>query len=306
MNAQADAEGEAAGDTAGVTAGDTAGETAGLIDSHAHLHDRAFGTDRAAVLARARAAGLSAIVTVGTDRPESEAAVALARAEPDVFAAVGFHPHDAKDWTAAERSHIAALAGEEAVVAIGEIGLDFYRNLSPRADQERAFRDQLSLADELGLPVVIHSREAHAETFAILEEWASGRARAGDRPLGVIHCFSGDAALAQRYVALGFAISFAGPVTYPQNTLLRQAVVAAPRGWIMVETDSPYLSPQGRRGRRNEPALVVGTAAFIAGLRHESPSAFAAETSAAARRVFGLPSVGVGVSGRWVNPRTDS
>ena len=103
MNAQPDAEGEAAGDTAGVTAGDTAGETAGLIDSHAHLHDRAFGTDRAAVLARARAAGLSAIVTVGTDRPESEAAVALARAEPDVFAAVGFHPHDAKDWTAAER-----------------------------------------------------------------------------------------------------------------------------------------------------------------------------------------------------------
>ena len=170
------------------TAGDTAGETAGLIDSHAHLHDRAFGTDRAAVLARARAAGLSAIVTVGTDRPESEAAVALARAEPDVFAAVGFHPHDAKDWTAAERAHIAALAGEEAVVAIGEIGLDFYRNLSPRADQERAFRDQLSLADELALPVVIHSRDAHAETVAILDRvgvgpGASGRPAAGGHPL---------------------------------------------------------------------------------------------------------------------------
>ena len=120
-----------------------------------------------------------------------------------------------------------------------------------------------------------------------------GPGASGDRPLGVIHCFSGDAALARRYVELGFAISFAGPVTYPQSTVLRQAVVAAPRGWIMVETDSPYLSPQGRRGRRNEPALVVGTAAFIAGLRHESPSAFAAETSAASRRVFGLPSVGV-------------
>ena len=293
MSAQPDAEGEAAGDTAGVTAG----ETAGLIDSHAHLHDRAFGTDRGAVLARARAAGLSAIVTAGTDRPESEAAVALARAEPDVFAAVGFHPHDAKDWTAAERAHIAALAGEEAVVAIGEIGLDFYRNLSPRADQERAFRDQLSLADELALPVVIHSRDAHAETVAILTQWASGRARTGDGPLGVIHCFSGDAALAQRYVDLGFAISFAGPVTYPQSTVLRQAAVAAPRGWIMVETDSPYLSPQGRRGRRNEPALVVGTAAFIAGLRREPPSAFAAQTSATSRRVFGLPGAGVGASG---------
>ena len=113
--------------------------------------------------------------------------------------------------------------------------------------------------------MVIHSRDAHAETVAILEEWASGRARPDDRPLGVIHCFSGDAALARRYVELGFAISFAGPVTYPQSTVLRQAVVAAPRGWIMVETDSPYLSPQGRRGRRNEPAHVVGTAAFIAG-----------------------------------------
>ena len=282
MSEQPGAEGEAAAATAA--------ETAGLIDSHAHLHDRAFDGDRASVLARARAAGLSAIVTVGTDRVESEAAVALARSEPDVFAVVGFHPHDAKDWTAAERSHIAALAAEEAVIAIGEIGLDFYRDLSPRADQERAFRDQLSLADELGLPVVIHSRDAHAETVAILEEWASDRARAGDGPLGVIHCFSGDAALAQRYVGLGFAISFAGPVTYPKSEALRDAATSAPRGWIMVETDSPYLSPQSRRGRRNEPALVVETAAFIADLRGEAASDFAVETAATTRRLFRMPS----------------
>ena len=285
MSEQLGAEGEAAATTAG--------EMAGLIDSHAHLHDRAFDGDRASVLARARVAGLSAIVTVGTDRAESEAAVALARSEPDVFAVVGFHPHDAKDWTAAERSHIAALAGEEAVVAIGEIGLDFYRNLSPRADQERAFRDQLSLADELGLPVAVHSRSAHAETVAILREWARSRAPADGGPLGVIHCFSGDGALAQRYVALGFAISFAGPVTYPKSEALRAAATSAPRGWIMVETDSPYLSPQSRRGRRNEPAGVVETAACIAALRGETPSAFASETSAAARRVFGLPAGGV-------------
>ena len=121
-----------------------------------------------------------------------------------------------------------------------------------------------------------------------------GGARADDRPLGVIHCFSGDAALARRYAGLGFAISFAGPVTYPKSEALRDAATSAPRGWIMVETDSPYLSPQSRRGRRNEPALVVETAAFIAGLRGETPSAFAAQTSAAARRVFGLPPAGVG------------
>ncbi len=274
--------------------GDNGAAAAGLIDSHAHLHDRAFDADRAAVLERARAAGLAAIVTVGTDRAESEAAAALARAEPDVFAVVGFHPHDAKDWTAAERARIAALAAEESVVAIGEIGLDFYRDLSPRADQERAFRDQLSLADELGLPVVIHSRDAHAETAAILTAWASGRARPDEAPLGVIHCFSGDAALARRYAGLGFAISFAGPVTYPRNDALRAAAVAVPRGSIVVETDCPYLSPQSRRGRRNEPAQVVETAAFVAALRGETPSAFAVETAAASRRVFRLPSVGVG------------
>ncbi len=262
----------------------------GLIDSHAHLHDRAFDGDRAAVLARARAAGLTAIVTVGTDLAESEAAAALARAEPGVFAAVGFHPHDAKDWDGAARSRIAALAAEESVVAIGEIGLDFYRDLSPRADQERAFRDQLSLADELRLPVVIHSRDAHEETVAILSEWAAARPRTPGAPLGVMHCFSGDAALARRYAALGLTISFAGPVTYPKNDLLRAAAAAVPRGRIVVETDCPYLSPQSRRGRRNEPAQVAETAACIASLRGRTPSAFAVETSEAARRVFGLAS----------------
>ena len=265
---------------------------AGLIDSHAHLHDRAFDGDRAAVLARARAAGLTAIVTVGTDLAESEAAAALARAEPDVFAAVGFHPHDAKDWDAAGRSRIAALAVEESVVAIGEIGLDFYRDLSPRADQERAFRDQLSLADDLGLPVVIHSRDAHEATVAVLSEWAAARERPSGAPLGVIHCFSGDAALARRYAGLGFAISFAGPVTYPKNDVLRAAAAAVPPGWIVVETDCPYLSPQSRRGRRNEPAQVAETAACIAALRGQTPSAFAAETSETARRVFGLAAEG--------------
>ncbi|PZC42898.1 MAG: TatD DNase family protein [Chloroflexi bacterium] len=270
----------------------------GLIDSHAHLHDPAFDDDRAAVLGRARAAGLSAIVTVGTDHRESERAVILADQEPDVFAVVGFHPHDAKDWNPHERAHIARLASRECVVAIGEIGLDFFRDLSPRDVQARVLRDQLSLADEVGLPVVIHSRDAHEETYGILSAWADAKRR--EAPVGVIHCFSGDAALARRYVALGFAISFAGPVTYPKNAALREAAAAVPADRLVVETDCPYLSPQrslgytdrsGRsiRGKRNEPAVVSETAAFIAELRGESVGTLVANTSAATRRLFRLP-----------------
>ena len=272
------------------------GEAAGapiprdFIDSHAHLHDRAFDADRAAVLARSRAAGVEAIVTVGTDRVESERAVALARAEPGVWAVVGFHPHEAKDWNVHARAHIARLARFERVVAIGEIGLDFHRDLSPRGAQRRAFKQQLALANELGLPVVVHSREAGEETYAMLASWRPALAA----PVGVLHCFSGDAALALRYVDLGFYVSFAGPVTYPKNAVLREAATSAPRGWIMVETDSPYLSLQGRRGTRNEPALVVETAAFIAALRGEAASDFAAETAATTRRLFRLPPAGRG------------
>jgi TatD DNase family protein len=255
-----------------------------LIDSHAHLHDPAFDEDREATLERARAAGVAAVVTVGTDRQESERAVALARCEAEVYAVVGFHPHDAKDWNAHERAHIGRLAGFEKVVAIGEIGLDFYRDLSPRVDQERAFRDQLSLADELRLPVVIHSREAGEETYAVLASW---RPSVG-APVGVIHCFSGDAALAHRYVALGFCISFAGPVTYPKNEALLEAARAVPGDRIVVETDSPYLPPRGRRGKRNEPAYVAETAAFIAAARGEDVARFARDTLATTARLFRL------------------
>ena len=266
-----------------------------LIDSHAHLHDRAFDEDRAAVLARARAAGVEVVVTVGTDRLESERAVALARRERDVFAVVGFHPHDAKDWNAHARAHIARLARDEKVVAIGEIGLDFFRDLSPRADQERAFRDQLSLADELRLPVVIHSRDAAEETFAILAEWSPAVRRHREGPLGVIHCFSGDATLALRYVELGFVISFAGPVTYPKNAELREAARVVPGDRIVVETDCPYLSPQGRRGKRNEPAFVSETAALIAELRGDAVAEFGATAAATTRALFRLgPGMPVG------------
>ena len=268
-----------------------------LIDTHAHLHDASFDEDREAVLTRAGEAGVDCIVTIGTDIATSEAAVALAEREAHVYATAGVHPHDARDWTPAARDRLAALAAGERVVAIGEIGLDFFRNLSPPADQRRAFLDQLALAAALDLPVAIHSRDAHAETYAILREWAPSAAQnaaaafdpQGGHPPGVIHCFSGDAELALRYVALGFLVSFAGPVTYPKNHALQAAARAVPASQLVLETDAPYLSPQSRRGRRNEPALVTETARVIAGLREEPPEDLAAAASEAARRLYRLP-----------------
>ena len=177
------------------------------------------------------------------------------------------------------------MAQEEKMLAIGEIGLDFYRDLSPREAQRQAFEEQLGLADELGLPVIVHSREAAEETYAMLAAWRPSL----PAPLGVMHCFSGDATLALQYADLGFYISFAGPVTYPKNGMLREAARALPAERMVVETDCPYLPPQERRGQRNEPSYVGLTGRFLADLRNEDPAAFASVTSAAAGRLFRLP-----------------
>ena len=178
-----------------------------LFDTHAHLHDPWIGDDLPEVMERASEAGVEHIVTVGCSLEDSRNALAVAEQYPNVWATLGVHPHDAKDWDNATADEFRALARHEKVVAIGEIGLDFYRNLSPQADQYRAFEAQLGLADELELPVVIHSRDAHEDTFGVLEYWAEQWNR--PRPIGVIHCFSGDVDLAKRYHSLGFQISFA-------------------------------------------------------------------------------------------------
>ena len=267
-----------------------------LFDTHAHVHDPAFDGDREAVIQRAHGSGVQGLVTVGTDVHTSVAAVAAAKQYDGVWASIGVHPHDAKDWDVATLTRIVILAREEKVVALGEIGLDFYRDLSPREVQREAFAAQLALADQLELPVIIHSREANEETASILEAWAVGRAgttaaspAASPRaPLGVLHCFSGDLALARRYVDLGFLISFAGPVTYPKNDDLREAAVRLRGESIVVETDCPYLTPQSRRGKRNEPAYVAETAQYIAELRGEEPEAFGRQTSENAARLFRL------------------
>ena len=268
-----------------------------LFDTHAHLHDPWIGDDLPEVMSRATDAGVERIVTIGCSLEDSRNALAVAEQYAQVWATIGVHPHDAKDWNTEIESEFKRMAAHPKVVAIGEIGLDFYRNLSPHEDQYAAFKAQLTLADELNLPVVIHSRDAHEECYGVLSEWAQSpsppaprgemsRRDRGGLPIGIIHCFSGDADLAHRYHDLGFLISFAGPVTYPKNDALREAAASLPLEAIVVETDCPYLSPQPRRGKRNEPANVRFTAEQIAEVRGDSIDFVARRTMDNANRAL--------------------
>jgi TatD DNase family protein len=255
--------------------------TAMTIDAHAHLEMEAFDDDREAVLQRAAQAGLEAIITVGTTLPDCEKAVALAGLHAPVYAAVGIHPHEVQEIDGATYAALRKLAGREKVVAIGEIGLDFFYDHSPREVQLRCFEEQLALAEELDLPVIIHDREAHAETLEILAS-RKGRLR------GVLHCFSGDWTMAQECLAMGFYLSIAGPVTYKKSELLRDVARQMPLERLLIETDAPYLAPQPFRGKRNEPAYVVETAGCVAGIRGLPVEELKRRTAANARRLFGL------------------
>lgn len=257
----------------------------GLVDTHAHLHDPAFDPDRLAVLARARTAGVAAIVTIGTDLATSEAAVALAAAHADVYAAVGIHPHESRTADAGTLDRLAALASRPRVVAIGEIGLDYYRNLAPPDVQRAALVAQLRLARAMGKPVLLHCREAHADLLDLCA--AEGVAQVG----GILHCFSGDLATARRGLDLGLLVSIAGPVTYPGARRLGEVVRALPLEALVLETDCPYLPPQPWRGRRNEPAYLATTAARVAELHGLPLDAVVAATTgtAAARLGLALP-----------------
>jgi TatD DNase family protein len=251
------------------------------IDTHAHLEMAAFDGDREAVLARAAEAGLTAIVTVGTTLPDCEMAVALTRLYKPVYAAVGIHPHEVKQIDAATYDALLVLARQEKVVAIGEIGLDFFYDLSPREVQLRRFQEQLGLAEELDLPVIIHDREAHQEIIEILRP-RKGRLR------GVLHCFSGDWAMACECLDLGFHLSVAGPVTYKKADQLRAVAREMPLERLLIETDAPYLAPQPYRGKRNEPAYVVETAKYIAEMRGIPVDELERQTAANACRLFGI------------------
>jgi len=256
-----------------------------IVDTHAHLTYQGLREDVGGVLARAREAGVGAVITVGTDPADSRAAVALAEATEGVWATVGVHPHDAAGLVDAELDDLAALAASPKVVAWGEVGLDFYRDRSPRDVQRRWFREQVARARALGLPLVIHDRDAHAETLAVLRD------QAGDGLRGVFHCFSGDEALAREVLALGFYLSVPGTVTYPKNEVLRRVVASVPLERVLLETDCPFLSPQPVRGRRNEPAYVVHAAREVARIRALELEDVARITTRASRELFGVGEV---------------
>jgi TatD DNase family protein len=251
-----------------------------LFDTHAHLHFPDFADDLPAVLERARAAGVARLLTIGTDVATSEAAIALAARDQHVWASVGIHPHDAAEADDATLATIARLATEPRVVAVGEIGLDFFRNLSPREAQERTLRSMLDLARRVGKPVLVHCRDAHEPTLAILAE-----ARVAELG-GIMHCFSGDVAIARRCLDLGLLISLAGPVTYPNARALPDVARFVPADRLVVETDCPYLPPQGYRGKRNEPAYLALTAAHVAELRGEPLATLGPRMSDNARRLL--------------------
>ena len=253
-----------------------------LFDTHAHLHFPDFAGDLAEVLSRARAAGVRRMLTVGTDPATSRAAIEVASREPDVWASVGIHPHDAQAADGAALDTIQRLATEPRVVAVGEIGLDFFRDLSPRPLQERAFRAQLEIARRVRRPVIVHCRDAHEETLGILSEHRVGELG------GIMHCFSGDVEIARRCLDLGLLVSLAGPVTYPKARALPDVARFVPGDRLVVETDCPYLPPQPFRGKRNEPAHIALTVARVAELRGEPVDVLAARLSENGRTLLGV------------------
>lgn len=254
-----------------------------LIDSHAHLDMPEYATDLSAVLARARAAGVQQIVTIGIDPDSSLRALELAREYSFLFATVGCHPHHADALAPEDLDRLAAYAPDPNVVAWGEIGLDYYRNRASRKGQIRAFESQLERAARLDLPVVIHDREAHEDVLSCI------RAMGGHHPTGVIHCFSGDFALARAFLDLGFDLSIPGTVTFPKAHATQEVAARIPLARLLVETDAPFLAPVPFRGKRNEPARVVHTAQEIARLRGLDFEEVALQTAQNTRRVFGLP-----------------
>ncbi len=254
-----------------------------LFDTHAHLHFADFADDLPDVMARARAAGVRRMLTVGTDPATSRAAVDVAERDADVWATAGIHPHDAAAADAVALAEIERLARHARVVAVGEIGLDFFRDLSPRLAQQTALRAQLEMARRVGKPVVLHCRDAHEEMLAILAEHRV--AEVG----GVMHCFSGDVDIARRCLDLGLVVSLAGPVTYPRARALPDVARFVPVDRLVVETDCPYLPPQPFRGKRNEPAHLAITAARVAELRGERLETLAPRLTETARALFRVP-----------------
>lgn len=232
-----------------------------LFDTHTHISHAKFSEDRAEVLARAAAAGVDLLMDIADSEETASRVLAMAEQVPGCFAAVGVHPHHAREWDEGSYERLKRLARHGRVRAIGEIGLDYFYDFSPREAQFRAFRAQICLARELGLPIIIHDRDAHADVVQVLAE--EGAAEVG----GIMHCWSAPWEIAEQVLELGFYLGFGGSVTYPKNEAIRAVARRAPLDRLVIETDCPYLAPVPFRGKRNEPAHVRAVAEFLAGLR---------------------------------------
>lgn len=253
-----------------------------MTDSHCHLNHQDFADDLHEVIERAHAAGVSLIICVGYDLPSSRAALHIATEAENVYATVGIHPHDANTFTKQTEQEIESLAAHEKVVAIGETGLDYYRDLSPRYAQQEAFRQHLRLAHKLSMPVVVHSRNAWRDVIRILDE-------EGIPAKGVVmHCFPSEPDFADAALSRGCFLGLAGPVTFSNSSVLRNIAGSTPMDKMLVETDAPYLAPHPYRGKRNEPSylpLIVNT---IAQVKEVQPEEIARHTTANALRIFGI------------------
>lgn len=241
-----------------------------------------FDKDRAAVVERAREAGVRRIMNPGVDLPSSRKAVALADQFKEIYAAVGVHPHGARSVSGGELKELKALARHPKVKAIGEIGLDYYHDYSPPEAQQKVFRQQLEMAAELGLPVIVHCREAQTDVMAILTGWAN----IAEGRRGVLHSYSGHLAQSRRAVEMGFYLGLTGPITFPKADELRRVAAAVPLERLLIETDAPYLTPAPHRGRRNEPAYVRYVAETLSDVRGESVESVAEGTTANAALLF--------------------
>lgn len=253
-----------------------------LIDSHVHLDDKRFNRDRDNIIKGLKDDGIEMVINIGADLQTSIASVSLAEKYDNVYAVVGVHPHSAKEVDSSTIEILKSFASRKKVLAIGEIGLDYHYDNSPRDVQRKWFVEQLKLAKEVDLPVVIHTREADQETFDILKEAQDGTLR------GVLHCYSGSVEMALEYIKLGFYISIAGPVTFNNSRVSKEVVKAIPLDRLLVETDCPYLTPEPNRGKRNEPAYVKYVAGEIADLRGISFEELTKATNKNTKELFNI------------------
>jgi len=251
-----------------------------LVDTHAHLQWSSFKPDREKVLNRARRAGVKSIVNIGFNIEACKQGIELAEKHEGLYAAVGVHPHNAKDLDNYVLRELRKLCENRKVVAIGEIGLDYYRNLSPREVQKWAFEAQMKMAKELRLPIIVHDRDAHSDIVEMLSKYSKMR--------GIMHCFSGSRDMAERCIEMGLYISFAGPVTFNKSHKLREIAANIDLDKILLETDCPWLSPQEVRGKRNEPANLVLIARKIADLRRMTFADLSEATTRNAESIFGI------------------